>query len=294
MNLEETTTRRTLLKAALGLGLALSVGARANAAVNPFAAGQVWGGLTSGSLATSDGTIQLNVSSPSSGVLFCAFGAIGVTIAFNGIDSVTITGNLSNSSKIVINGKMPPADPNNPLLTPKFAPSAGGPNYTVSSLFGVVASGTVELSNLVVSAPLINATDENRASLDTFPPDFLGKYTAPNGTVGQLVFHLNALAPSSSPATVNKGTGVVTLNGTRYNFLMTFAAYAEPDGTFRFDLIGDTGRVGGPVLVLSGSLLPAPAAGLAAQMAGGLQLLQPRGGSFMTLLTARYLMTEVA
>ncbi|WP_395140419.1 hypothetical protein, partial [Armatimonas sp.] len=63
MKLQKTTTRRMLLKSALGLGLALGIGARVQAFDSPFLPNVPWSGkVTSGALTGSEVTLTIDSS----------------------------------------------------------------------------------------------------------------------------------------------------------------------------------------------------------------------------------------
>ncbi len=273
MKLQKTTTRRTLLKSALGLGLALGIGARVQAFDSPFLTNVPWSGkVTSGALTGS--VVELTVDSSGTS------GTLTIGNQFN--QPVTLASNLGmvtiSNAAVSITG------------FPEMALSSVEINQATLNLGG--NSGTLYLlrensQGLVVP----DLADANRASLEILPPDFFGEFISVSGRGGKLSFQHDIPALSQELPRFNLITGQLTFNGLRFSTVMTFAPTPDRDGSFRFDLIGDTGYSGGLLLVMSGSFLPGVERVSLGTMRGTYKLLAPRN---VLTDSGRFAMTHVS
>lgn len=259
MKYQRTTTRRTLLKSALGLGLALGIGARVQAFDSPFLPDVPWSGkVISGALTGSVVTLTVD-SSGTAGTL-------------------TIGNQFSESVTLKFDQGMVTVSNANVSITgfPQLSFSSVEINQATLNLGG--NSGALSLlrenpQGLVVP----DLADANRASLEILPPDFLGEFFSTSGRGGRLSFHHDIPAPSRELPKFNLITGQLAFNDLSFSTIMTFAPTPDREGGFRFDLLGDTGRSGGLLLVMGGSFLPGVERMSQGTLRGMYKLLAPRG-----------------
>ncbi|WP_395139489.1 hypothetical protein, partial [Armatimonas sp.] len=133
--------------------------------------------------------------------------------------------------------------------------------------------------------------DANRASLEILPPDFFGEFLSISGRGGRLGFQHDIPAPSRELPRFNLITGQLAFNDMVVSTVMTFAPTPDRDGSFRFDLVGDTGHSGGLLLVMRGSFLPGVERVSLGTMRGTYKLLAPRN---VLTDSGRFAMTQVA
>ena len=279
MKLNTTTTRRSLLQSALGLGLALSLGVRAQAATSPFTPNVPWSGFAtsasgSGWLATS---VELTVDSTgTSGFLKVgADPAVPVTISFDAQTGETLVSGQSVTIKGVV------ANVNG---APEILPGPYETNYQINGDIGTVTLIRNNVQGLI-SPDLVEI---NIASLEIFPPDFLGEFLNNSTISGTLRFHHDVGTVRVLPR-FNKVRGRLALGTTEFAYVMTFAPRPDADGAFAFDLIGDTGRFGAPLLMMRGRYLPGTRI-TPGKIEGPYQLLGPRGTSAGS---GRYYATQI-
>jgi hypothetical protein len=275
MKLQETTTRRALLKTALSLGLAvgMSRGAQAYAAPlvdNPFLANAPWTGFVSSpsgvpqAVELTSGSIQVGNSAP-----------ISISLSFDANSgSVTINGN-----GIFITGQVFPFYNTFVLL-----PGASETNCQING-----TAGTLIMVRQEAQGPVIpELADINRASLEIFPPDFIGMLVSNLTSSGRLRI-THALSTRELPR-YSKVTGGLTLNGQSFAYALTFSPVAALDGSYGFTLVGNTGRTGNALLVISGRFTPRRRTTLA-RLVGDFQRIAPRGGSLVE--AGRFTITQV-
>jgi hypothetical protein len=265
MKIQETTTRRALLKATLGLGLAVSMsgGAQARAAstlVNPFLSNAPWTGFVS---STSGVPLTVDLTNDFVQVNNGALTPISLSFDANS-GSVQISG-----PGILITGQVC-AFYNTFILLP-------GASETNCQINGT--SGTLSLVRQETQGPVIpELADINRASLEIFPPDFIGMLTSNLTSSGRLRI-THALSTRELPR-YSKVTGALALNGQSFAYALTVSPLAALDGSYGFTLVGNTGRAGGALLVLSGRFTPQRRT-TPARLVGDFQRIAPRGGSVL-------------
>lgn len=261
MNLKKTTTRRHLLKSALGLGIALGLGARAHAFVptSPFIAFVPWTGwLTSASgLGFAATPIKLEVN----------FGATTGTLVIGNSAAISVDLGFDPASQLAtIKGV-------NLVISGLAVPTIGGAAQLVQAGYTTPHdAGSALLQRDQTQGVVVPVADGNVASLEILPPDWFGKFVTESGLSGGMHLVHEIPPPTNGLPRFNEIYGTVTLGDMRFTTVMTFAPLANTDGSYSFDLIGDTGRAGAPLLVLSGSYFPTRAA-----LTGGLQLIGSRG-----------------
>ncbi|WP_309706832.1 hypothetical protein [Armatimonas sp.] len=274
MKLNATTTRRSLLQSALGLGLALSLGSRAHAATNPFNSLAPWSGFATSENGSvwSATPVELSISPNGiSGFLQVGTAApVAVSLGFN-----TQTGEaLISGPGITIAGL---------VLNVNGAPVLST-SYQINS-----DTGTLTLirnnSQGLISPDFVEI---NIASLEIVPPDFVGRFLDSNNNSGPLRFHHDVGRVRVLPR-FNKVRGQLVLGSTEFASVMTFAPRPDQNGVFAFDLIGDTGRFGAPLLMMRGGYLPGTRT-TPGRMEGPYQLLGTRGA---LLGTGRYQILQV-
>jgi hypothetical protein len=275
MNLKNTTTRRTLLKSALGLGIALGIGARARALgpTSPFTAFVPWKGLLTSSSGLGFGGVPIQLSVNFGGTTGTL--QIGNSVALSvdlGFDPISQLATIKGAGIVISGTAVPTLGGAAKLL------SAG---YTTSS-----DSGSAILQRDQSQGVVVPVADGNVASLEILPPDWLGKFVTENGLGGGMRFVVSVPPPTNGLPRYNEIYGTMTLGDLSFATVMTFAPLANTDGSYAFDLIGDTGRAGAPLLSLSGNFFPAQAA-----LTGELQLIGLRGvldrGRFALSVTRR-------
>ncbi|MCX6368233.1 MAG: hypothetical protein NTX57_16240 [Armatimonadetes bacterium] len=85
-------------------------------------------------------------------------------------------------------------------------------------------------------------------------------------------------------------TGGLTLNGQSFAYALTLSPVAALDGSYGFTLVGNTGRTGNALLVISGRFTPRRRTTLA-RLVGDFQRIAPRGGSLVE--AGRFTITQV-
>lgn len=273
MKLQKTTTRRMLLKSALGLGLALGIGARVQAFDSPFLPNVPWSGkVTSGALTGSEVTLTIDSSGTD--------GTLAIGNQFN--QPVTLTSNFGmvtiSNANVSITG------------FPEMGSSSVEINQATLNMGA--SSGTLYLLRANSQGLVVpDLADANRASLEILPPDFFGEFLSISGRGGRLGFQHDIPAPSRELPRFNLITGQLAFNDMVVSTVMTFAPTPDRDGSFRFDLVGDTGHSGGLLLVMRGSFLPGVERVSLGTMRGTYKLLAPRN---VLTDSGRFAMTQVA
>jgi hypothetical protein len=278
MNLQKTTTRRALLKTALGMGVALGIGARARAFVpSPFTPNVPWTGqLTVAALGYFNNPIELTVNDDGvTGALTVRNTSNTATIAFLKVLSL----NVANSVATIVleNGALISGNVGISQNTGSPALQPFG-SYINNGSLGTVTLLRSQLQGLVATSLPI---DGGVVSVEIFPPDWLGRMIVSGSPIasGPMRFQPNIPAAGPLPA-FSQIRGLAVLNGVNFATTMTFSPTASSDGSYAFDLVGDSGR--GLVMLMSGRFVPAVKGTLAmipAQMLGTFQLFTSRGSS---------------
>lgn len=275
MNQEKTTTRRALLKTALGMGVALGIGARARAFVpSPFAPNVPWTGqLTVPALGYINNPIELTVNDDGvTGALMVRNASNTATIAFLKVLSINFANSVATlalENGALISGNVGISQNTG---SPEFQPFG---SYSNTGSLGTVTLLRSQPQGLVVTSLPI---DGGVVSVEIFPPDWLGRMIVSGSPIasGPMRFHHDIPAAGPLPA-FSQIRGLAVLNGVSFATTMTFAPTASSDGSYAFDLVGDSGR--GLLMLMSGRFVPAGKSTLAvipAQMLGTFQLFTSR------------------
>lgn len=268
------TTRRSLLQSALGLGLALSLGTEAQAATSPFLPQTPWSGFITSENGMVWAATPLELSVDANGTTgslqLGTAEAVAVSLSFNFQTGAA----LISSPGITVTGS---------VLNVNSAPTLSA-SYQINGDTGTLTL----LRNNVQGLISPDLVEINIASLEIVPPDFLGRFLDSNNVSGPLRFHHDVGRVRVLPR-FNKVRGQLVLGSTEFASVMTFAPRPNQNGIFTFDLIGDTGRFGAPLLLLRGGYLPGTRT-TPGRMEGPYQLFGTRG---VVLGTGRYQLLEV-
>jgi len=263
--MKNVPSRRALLRAAFSLSLVLGSAALAHADTNPFLATTTWTGNTFRAL----GNASLDVTS-SQGSL-----SLG-SLKINGVPTaVSITWNagavqiLALNNSISISGTVAPQN-----LTYGFSGTYTSKNYPglADTNLGTFSLSSANAYSLVSETP----TTANIPSISIVPPDFKGIFEGKYSGIGEIALSNSGVVNQTSRTSVL--TGKTSLNGNVFTYLLTLAGTPNTDGSYNFDLLGNSALEGSvaPFVAMSGRFFPSTGR-TSASLGGSFQLLGVKG-----------------